>query len=81
VNEICLAVSKGIENSTNCVENLGHGVGTSVKQMIQLFQKVNNCHFETIVCPRRAGDLEVSVLDNPSSFMEHLYTIENLLKL
>lgn len=81
VNEICSAVRQGIERSTNSIENLGHGVGTSVKQMIEIFQKVNNCKFETVVCPRRAGDLEVSVLDNPSTFMEHLYTMDDLLKL
>lgn len=81
VNEICSAIRQGIERSTNSIENLGHGVGTSVKQMIEIFQKVNNCEFETVVCPRRAGDLEVSVLDNPSTFMEHLYTMDSLLKL
>jgi UDP-glucose 4-epimerase len=81
VNEICSAVIQGIERSTNSIENLGHGVGTSVKQMIEIFQKVNNCKFETVVCPRRAGDLEVSVLDNPSTFMNHLYTMDNLLKI
>jgi UDP-glucose 4-epimerase len=80
VNEICRAVIQGIERSTNQIENLGHGVGTSVKQMIEIFQRVNNCKFETIVCPRREGDLETSVLDNPSVFMEHLYTIDELLK-
>lgn len=81
VNEICSAVIQGIARSSNSIENLGHGVGTSVNQMIKIFQKVNNCKFETVVCPRRAGDLEVSVLDNPSTFMTHLYTMDNLLKL
>jgi hypothetical protein len=81
VNEICHAVIQGIEQSTNQIENLGHGVGTSVKQMIEIFQRVNNCQFETVVCPRREGDLETSVLDNPSVFMQHLYTIDNLLKI
>lgn len=81
VNEICHAVIQGIEQSTNQIENLGHGVGTSVKQMIEIFQRVNNCQFETVVCPKREGDLETSVLDNPSVFMQHLYTIDNLLKI
>ena len=81
VNEICNAVIQGIERSTNSIENLGHGVGTSVKQMIEIFQQVNNCKFETVICSRRAGDLEVSVLDTPSTFMEHQYTMDKLLKL
>ncbi len=79
VNEICNAIEKAINYSTNQIENLGHGIGTSVKQMIELYKKVNNCDFEVRVCPRRLGDLERSVLDNPSPFMQKLYTMEDLL--
>jgi UDP-glucose 4-epimerase len=79
VNEICRALEQAIDRSTNQIENLGHGVGTTVKQMIDLYKKVNNCEFEVQVCPRRAGDLERSVLDNPSPFMQQLYTMEDLL--
>jgi len=81
VNEICRALEQAIDTSTNQIENLGHGVGTSVKQMVNLYKKVNNCDFEVKVCPRRAGDLESSVLDNPSTFMQQLYTMEDLLKI
>jgi len=80
VNEICHAVIQGIDGPTNQIENLGHGVGTTVKEMIELFKTVNACDFETIVCSRRAGDLEASVLPNPSKYMKHLYTIEDLLR-
>jgi UDP-glucose 4-epimerase len=80
VNEICHSVIDAINQSTNQIENLGHGVGTTVKQMIELYKKVNDCDFEVRVCPRRAGDLERSVLDNPSKFMKKLYNIEDLLK-
>jgi UDP-glucose 4-epimerase len=80
VNEICHAVINGITNSTNQIENLGHGVGTTVKEMIEIFKDVNGCNFETIVGPRRAGDLEISVLDNPSKFMKKLYSINDLLR-
>jgi UDP-glucose 4-epimerase len=79
VNEICRALEQAIDRSTNQIENLGHGVGTTVKQMIDLYKKVNNCEFEVQVCPKRAGDLERSVLDNPSPFMQQLYTMEDLL--
>ncbi len=80
VNEICHAVTKAIEESTNQIENLGHGVGTTVQQMVDLYKKVNNCEFEVKICPRRPGDLERSVLDNPSPFMQKLYTLEELLR-
>jgi UDP-glucose 4-epimerase len=79
VNEICRALEQAIDRSTNQIENLGHGVGTTVKQMIELYKRVNNCDFDVQVCPRRAGDLERSVLDNPSLFMQQLYTMEELL--
>jgi UDP-glucose 4-epimerase len=81
VNEICNAVIQGIDNSTNTIENLGHGSGTSVKEMVEIFKNVNSCEFEVVDCPRRAGDLESSVLDNPSIFMKKLYSIDQLLKI
>lgn len=80
VNEICNAVIKGITESTNQIENLGHGVGTTVKEMVALFKEGNNCDFTVVNGPRREGDLESSVLSNPSKFMEKLYTIDQLLK-
>ena len=79
VNEICCALEQAIDRSTDQIENLGHGVGTTVKQMIELYKQVNHCDFETVICPRRAGDLEASVLDTPSPFMQQLYTMEDLL--
>jgi UDP-glucose 4-epimerase len=81
VNEICHAVINGITNSSNNIENLGHGVGTTVKEMVDIFKDVNHCNFETIIGPRRSGDLEISVLDNPSGYMKKLYTLHDLLKI
>jgi len=81
VNEICHAVINGITNSSNNIENLGHGVGTTVKEMVDIFKDVNHCNFETIIGPRRSGDLEISVLDNPSKYMKKLYTLHDLLKI
>ena len=81
VNEICHAVIQGISKSTNQIENLGHGVGTTVSEMVQLFKEVNNCNFEVAIGPRREGDLEISVLSNPSKFMKKIYNIKELLKI
>lgn len=81
VNEICHAVIQGIAESTNQIENLGHGVGTTVKEMVELFKNVNCCDFKVNIGPRREGDLETSVLSNPSKFMKKLYSIDQLLKL
>jgi UDP-glucose 4-epimerase len=81
VNEICHAVVHGISGPTNQIESLGHGIGTTVKEMIDIFKRVNNCDFTVIDGPRRAGDLERTVLPTPSTYMKHLYTIEDLLKI
>lgn len=81
VNEICKSLIKGIYKSTNQIENLGHGIGTSVFEIVKIFKSVNNCSFDVVSGPRREGDIEISVLKNPSSFMEKLYTIEKLLKI
>jgi UDP-glucose 4-epimerase len=80
VNEICYSVIEAIDGPTGQIENLGHGVGTTVKEMIEIYKRANNCDFKTIVGSRRAGDLESSVLPNPSKYMKNLYTIDDLLK-
>lgn len=81
VNEICDAIKNAIIKPANKIENLGHGKGYTVKEIIDIFQKVNNVKFDTIIAPRREGDLESSVLDNPSSYMKQTYKIDQLLKL
>lgn len=81
VNEICHAVVQGIDDPTNQIENLGHGVGTTVKEMIDIFKKINDCDFKVINGSRRDGDLERTVLPTPSKYMKHLYTMEDLLKI
>lgn len=80
VNEVCQAIIKAMLESTNSIENLGHGIGHSVKEIIEIFKQVNNCDFTVNICERRDGDIEQSVLDNPSQFMQKLYSIEELLK-
>lgn len=80
VNEICAAIMKAIETPANGIENLGHSVGTSVKDMAKMYQKVNNCSFEIIDAPRRPGDLEVSVVPTVSEYMVNMYALEDLLK-
>jgi len=81
VNEICDAIQTAIEHPANHLENLGHGVGYSVKQIVDLFSSVNDVKINVTYRNRRAGDLEKSVLDNPSTYMKNMYTIEELLKL
>jgi len=81
VMEICDAIKQAIEKPSNSVECLGHGVGYTVKEIVEKFKIVNNCDdFEVKYGPRRPGDLPVSVLKNVSSYMKNLYSFEDLLK-
>jgi UDP-glucose 4-epimerase len=80
VYEICNALMMAIETPANGLENLGHGYGRSVKQMVETFKKVNNVDFTIKIAPRKKGDPAVSVLRNPGSYMKELYKFEDLLK-
>ena len=79
VMEICTAIKLAIETPSNTVESLGHGIGHTVREMVNIFQKVNNCDLKVKEGSRRKGDLPVSVLKNVSPYMVELYSIEQLL--
>ena len=89
VDEICEAIRMAIEEPSNKIECLGHGVGYSVKEMVDIFERVNDARLsegtdEAITVkygPRRKGDIAVSVLEEISPYMKHLYSIEDLLRL
>ena len=80
VNEICDGLMQAIEKPSNSTECLGHGVGWTVKEIVDEFQKVNNVNFNVKYGPRRKGDIASSVLENVSPYMRNLYTMDELLK-
>lgn len=80
VEEICHAIKMAIEKPANNTECLGHGVGYTVKEIVRLFQEVNNCDINVTYGPRRQGDIEYYVLEDVSPYMKNLYTIKDLLK-
>ena len=81
VNEICHALKDAIETPANGVECLGHGVGYTVKEIVDMFKHINKLDFKVNYGPRRKGDLPSSVLEDVSPYMRNLYTMEELLKL
>jgi len=89
VDEICDALRTAIEKPSNKIECLGHGVGHSVKEMFNIFLKVNAEYLKNessepvklTIGPRRKGDAPVSVLKDVSPYMKHLYSIDDLLKI
>lgn len=80
VNEICFALKDAIETPSNSIECLGHGVGHTVKEIVEMYKRVNDIDFTVKYGPRRKGDLPSSVLEDVSPYMRHLYTMEELLK-
>lgn len=80
VNDIAKSLINGIETPTCQIENLGTGVGTTVKQMVEIFQEVNNSDFEVQVLPRRPGDVESTVLKNVSPLMSKMYDFTDLMR-
>ena len=80
VNEICDALKQAIEKPSNQIECLGHGVGYTVKEIVDEFQIVIKCEFNVLYGPRRRGDIASSVLGNVSPYMRNLYTMDQLLK-
>ena len=89
VDEICDALRTAIEKSSNKIECLGHGVGHSVAEMFDIFERVNQDYLyrnngDAIlkkIGPRRKGDIPHSVLEDVSPYMKNLYSIEELLKI
>jgi UDP-glucose 4-epimerase len=80
VNEICDALIQAIDKPSNSIECLGHGVGYTVKEIVNKFMEVNDIDINIVYGPRRKGDIASSVLDNVSHYMRNLYSIEDLLK-
>ena len=80
VYEVCEAILKAIDHPSNSIECLGHGQGTSIKEAIAIYKKVNNCDFNIKIHPRRSGDIESSILKNVSPYMNKIFNIEKLFK-
>lgn len=79
VDEICNSIALAIDTPSNKTENLGHGTGYSVKQIVEKFKEVNKVDFKIELGDRRPGDLPISVLQYPSSYMQKTHSIEQLL--
>lgn len=78
--EVAHSVEKALNNPSNSIESLGTGTGYTVLEIVNKFKQVNNVDFEVQLCARRDGDLEKTVLDNPSKYYKQTYSIDELLK-
>lgn len=80
VEEICGAIIKAIDAPANQIECLGHGYGSSVLEIANMFQQINNVRFKIEYADRRDGDVALSVLKETSSYLPQLYNIQQMLK-
>jgi UDP-glucose 4-epimerase len=80
VMEICHSIMNSIDNPSNSIESLGHGIGISVKEMFDRFVTTNNLNIKLNYGPRRNGDVAESVLKDVSKYMVNLYSLDDLLR-
>jgi UDP-glucose 4-epimerase len=80
VMDICRALMKAIDTpSKNHIENLAYGDTRTVKEIVEIFKKVNEVDFEVEYKHRRPGDLEACYLEHPSKFMIQNHSYEEML--
>lgn len=80
VNDICSAIIKAIDDPSRDIENLAYGDTRTVKEIAEIYKKVNKEKFELRYLPRRPGDLEACYLEKPSKYMVQRYSYEEMLK-
>ena len=81
VNEVCESIRKAIEEPSSEIENIGTGIGYTVKQIINIFKKVNDVNFDVVEKDRRPADSEKLVMNNISKYYKSEYTIDEMLKI
>lgn len=81
VNQICDAIVKAVSQPSNSIECLGTGCGHTVLEIVDAFKEANYVNFNVNMKDRRAGDVERTVLDNPSSYIDNSYKLIDLLAL
>lgn len=81
VNQICDAIVKAVSQPSNSIESLGTGTGHTVLEIVDAFKEANYVNFNVNMKERRAGDVERTVLDNPSSYLDNSYKLNDLLAL
>jgi UDP-glucose 4-epimerase len=61
---------EGKNNAVNTIFNLGSGDGVSVKEAIEVFEKISNVKLNYSIGPRREGDVEAIYSDTLKSTTE-----------
>ena len=64
------ALRKLAEKPGLVIYNLGTGRGTSVLELVNAFEKVNNIKIPYVICPRRPGDVDENYADASKAYRE-----------
>jgi UDP-glucose 4-epimerase len=80
IHQLCEAISKAITTPANRIEHLSSGNGYTVKEVVEAYQRVNNCKFEVIYSTRRNGDAEIILPPEQSKYLPNPWSIEECLK-
>jgi UDP-glucose 4-epimerase len=80
IHQLCEAISKAITAPANRIEHLSSGNGYTVKEVVEAYQRVNNCKFEVIYSNRRNGDAEQILPPEQSKYLPNPWSIEQCLK-
>ncbi len=64
------ALRKLAEKPGLVIYNLGTGRGTSVLELVNAFEKVNNTKIPYVICPRRPGDVDENYADASKAYRE-----------
>ena len=81
VIDVCEGIKRVINSSSNQLEEFGTGQATTVKEVVEGFQKLNHCDFKIIPMPRRPGDVARSVVKTPSKFFKPNLNITEMLSI
>lgn len=79
VMEICHSIKSALNNNSMKIENLGHGAGYSVEQIINCFEKTNDIILKRNYLERRDGDPAVITLNHISDYMINMYSLSDYL--
>ncbi|MGC0934814.1 NAD-dependent epimerase/dehydratase family protein [Pantoea agglomerans] len=64
INDFCDIIDRLIDrNCWNNTYNIGSGVGTSIKEIIEIAEKIVGCKMNVILQEQHAGDVSYSILD------------------
>ena len=82
VEDIGYSILKAIKNGpkNSQYECLGHGIGYSNKEVLDIFQEATNTKIPYTIAPRRQGDPAILIVESISDLSSKKYNIDDMCK-